>query len=543
MQLTGGAIRLAKAKVEQLLPVGGFSGKSFAAFVSEQAPRGKQMSKKSIFAVAVALQCVLLVYTPQLRPALASSYDDFGLSGSLSGTNYSSGTCEIFTGPRQLSSGGSLGDNEFLLTISNGSGVELSLQGTFKSKSDGQLELSPNRKLAESSFTEILQAQAGDPTVSFELHELTTSVKVLPDTSDVEQADCGVHLTGDVTMGSEASAATGNSEAMDDSFAVTNPVTVDYKGLGRYFAGVAAPAASAAASANSADSDPVCNLPSNLQPNPQPCSGTNCLLDFAGYKWWTYNQYYSGSGFWNNNNVWSPRNATVDAAGLHLFVRPDNIGNGTSYMAAEVVLLENPDSSIATLGFGTYLVTANVNSAPNTWNGLDPNVAFGAFNYEKEQTGTANNPFREIDLAEISRWGHPAGQPCEDGVPVLCEGNAQFTLQRYAALPDYQNIRRYTISSSANQITLVMEWDGADQPVTFKQYNGAFTLATLPSTPPDNQWTTAANQNPFIPANGCQKFHLNFWMGNFAQAVDGINPPPSSPQEVVVTNFQYQPLQ
>jgi hypothetical protein len=111
-------------------------------------------------------------------------------------------------------------------------------------------------------------------------------------------------------------------------------------------------------------------------------------------------------------------------------------------MASEVVLLENSDGSIANLGLGTYLVTAQVNRGSQTWDGLDPNVAFGAFTYEKQETGTDENPAREIDLAEISRWGHPAGQPCQDGVPVLCEGNAQFTLQKYGALPDYQNIRR-----------------------------------------------------------------------------------------------------
>jgi hypothetical protein len=67
-----------------------------------------------------------------------------------------------------------------------------------------------------------------------------------------------------------------------------------------------------------------------------------------------------------------------------------------------------------------------------------------------------------------------------------------------------------------------MQWLAPNQPVTFKQYNGAFTLATLPGTPADNQWTTSANQNPFIPASDCQNFHLNFWMGDFSQAVNGI---------------------
>jgi hypothetical protein len=61
------------------------------------------MSKKSILAVTAAIQLALLVFTPGLKLAFASSYDDFGISGSLEGPDYSSGTCEIFTGPRQLS--------------------------------------------------------------------------------------------------------------------------------------------------------------------------------------------------------------------------------------------------------------------------------------------------------------------------------------------------------------------------------------------------------------------------------------------------------
>ena len=85
-----------------------------------------------------------------------------------------------------------------------------------------------------------------------------------------------------------------------------------------------------------------------------------------------------------------------------------------------------------------------------------------------------------------------------------------------------------------------MKWPGANQPVTFSQYDGAYTLATLPANA-SNTWTTSAAQNPFIPASGCQQFHLNLWMGDFTDASGGYNPPPASPQEVVVTNFQYQP--
>ena len=103
------------------------------------------------------------------RTDFASSYDDFGTTGSFSGSDYSQGTCTIFTGPRQLSSGASLADNEFLLTINNNNGTELSLQGTFNTGGPNGLDLTPNPTLAESAFTSVLQAQADDPTINFQL--------------------------------------------------------------------------------------------------------------------------------------------------------------------------------------------------------------------------------------------------------------------------------------------------------------------------------------------------------------------------------------
>jgi hypothetical protein len=98
-------------------------------------------------------------------------------------------------------------------------------------------------------------------------------------------------------------------------------------------------------------------------------------------------------------------------------------------------------------------------------------------------------------------------------------------------------------------MTLVMEWHGANQPVTFKQYDDAFTFANLPATP-DNQWppdgSTPDSQNKYVPATNCERFHLNFWFGNYSAKrpdPDDPNPPPSKlPQELVVTNFEFRPF-
>jgi hypothetical protein len=49
-------------------------------------------------------------------------------------------------------------------------------------------------------------------------------------------------------------------------------------------------------------------------------------------------------------------------------------------------------------------VTARVNPdiSGSSWSDMDPNVAFGAFIYEKEQTGTTDNPARELDLFNMA---------------------------------------------------------------------------------------------------------------------------------------------
>jgi hypothetical protein len=211
----------------------------------------------------------------------------------------------------------------------------------------------------------------------------------------------------------------------------------------------------------------------------------------------------------------------------------------------------NSDGSQANLGYGKYLVTATTKTA-SSWNDLDPNAAFGAFTFERVGTGggtgTLDNPYREIDLAEVSRFGYPAGDPaCKTSLDPRkeCIGNAQFTLQKWDYDPD--NWHRYMIAADVPTITLVMIWPGASQPVTFRQYNGAFSLTNLPKTP-DNEWTSAVKQNRFIPATACQRFHLNLWMGNFRKDVSRpyppANPPPAvMPYEVVVSNFEFAACQ
>lgn len=277
------------------------------------------------------------------------------------------------------------------------------------------------------------------------------------------------------------------------------------------------------------------NLKLDVNINRKFCGTDDCLVQFAGYWWWT-NYQFTGSPnwFWNNGSAWSPRNAWVDGEGLHLTVRKDDLGGGSDWMSSEVVaVFENDKKTLVKMGYGTYLVSARIKSDPS-FDKLDKNVAFGLFTFDKTGTYNSNNPYRELDLAEISRWGVPPNSNVGD--PRLLVGNAQFAIQKWDA--DQSNVKRYTINP-AKEITLVMYWTGEGTPVTFKQFDGLYTLDNLPSSAAQT-WTTSGNQNKFIPNDGCQLFHMNLWMGNFGEGDKHPGPSNGKNSEVVVTNFQYR---
>lgn len=498
------------------------------------------ISRTNLARLAVVMALLAASSAPFATRAVASSNFDSGVMqrrDPATGTDLSVGYCRLFIGPRDVVPAG-----RFSLRLGNENiddGYELELVGTARPEGESWV-LSSDDAEAQAFYQQILERVPRLRGDTFDLHDLVVEVAQTDLDLGVSDITCSVRLTGAITVDDPRLATLTPSSRRRLAVVRSAPVDLRYEGAGTLIPptplGGAATSVPEATSAAALERPAATCTPPDYTPVPDKCGTSSCMVTFAGYQWWTeYNYFPPPTYFYNNNNAWAPKNVTVDAEGLHLFVRQQDLGAGPNWAAAEAVTALNADGSPAVLGYGTYLVTATVKTAAS-WAELDTNVAFGAFTYERDQTGTSDNPGRELDLAEISRWGNYGGG-CRIAPPVLCPGNAQFTVQKWDA--NAKNLHRYTIKPGVQTVTLVMEWTAAKSPVTFSQYEGAYTLDTLPAAPAYT-WTTDPDQNSFIPASGCQQFHLNLWMGDFTDASGGYNPPPSGVQEVVVSNFQYR---
>jgi hypothetical protein len=346
--------------------------------------------------------------------------------------------------------------------------------------------------------------------------------------------------------------------------------------------------------------------PGDGNPNPH-CGQNGCIVSFKNYKWWTaYNYtgaYYNYQYYYNGGlrTSFAPEHVFVDDQGLHLVINddvwlgdPNNPPPKFPWTGGEAALMYDSNNAPFNLEYGDYLISAKPISTL-AWNTLDPNVAVGMFTYERygpppagangncgsscpawPTFGDSYNPSREIDLAEISRWGwdQTTGNCPFDGkapvgsfdLRILCRGNAQFATQDFSQ--SKISVQRYDIGS-ITEVTLVMQW--RRDHVKFLKFNrGGIHLGQLPSTPdatwtkdsqvPDNapvptgefNITTPAELSNFIPhilrpphvnpPRSCARFHLNFWMGNNINN-ESPHPPPTNnlKQEVVITNFEYSP--
>jgi hypothetical protein len=501
------------------------------------------MIKKSYHIIGSLV--LLLFFTLTLSTSVhSSSFHGTGKLKELNpvdGRDKDRGSCLFYTGPH----GDFLDEGEFLLFLIDDEledGNELEITGTFEMKGERIFKLFPDEDFAEKFLESVLGEQLGGENIDLVLNKFRAKVVyprnvVFPQNiGEEESINCRVKIKGKVMEGDE------EVGRFKISFNGSGLHFVDFHGE---FEAEEVPAQATLSSQVTRESS-SCPKP-NLTSAPlggKFCNPSSCLVDFAGYKWWTQYHFDPNNGWFYNGGlqtIFAPQNVSVDAEGLHLKITRQDLGdNKIKWTGTEAVAVQNSDGTQANLGFGTYLVSMRVKSAPS-WSQLDPHTALGLFTFQKDKTGDENNPYREIDLAEVSRWG----DPCTASPSWLCEGNAQFAIQKWN-IPgpgDPRNVKRYTIADNVPEITLVMKWTAAQQPVTFKQYNGRFTLETLPPNP-DNMFTTAEAQNRFIPDSDCQRFHMNFWMGNFGRAVNALNPGPKNgqPQDVVITNFQYQPI-
>ena len=451
------------------------------------------------------------------------------------------GQCLFYTGPH----GDFLDEGEFLLFLIDDEledGNELEITGTFEMKGERIFKLFPDEDFAEKFLESVLGEQL-EENIDLVLNKFRAKVVIarnviFPQNIGAEETiKCRIKIKGKVMEGDEE----------------VGRVKISYNGSGLHFTDFHGeflpdddPEQVISSSSQVSRAQGSCPKPNLTPDGGKFCNTSNCLVDFAGYKWWTQYHFNKETGYYNGGlrTIFVPNNVSVDSEGLHLKITEQNFSPGNvpnKWTGAEAVAVQNSDGTQANLGFGTYLVSMKVKTA-SSWSQLHPNVSLGLFTFQKDKTGDENNPYRELDLAEISRWGNPQGTPIEECIvspKSLCEGNAQFALQVWDQSP--LNVHRYTIADNVQEITLVMEWTTANQPVTFKQYSGRFTLETLPATP-DNVFTSPETQNRFIPDSDCQRFHMNFWMGNFAETKDGLNPGPKESHEVVITNFQHQPI-
>jgi hypothetical protein len=464
------------------------------------------------------------------------------------GRDLDRGRCYLFLGPH----GDFLGENEFLLQLGDDEledGFDTEVLGSFVFDKRGRIRSFVDDEAVESFFQGFVDKQVGRDDLEAKIRDVIVKVRRNRRLGD-EVIRCRATIRVDLLDGNT----------------LVDKITLRYSGVGLHFEDFhgtfqedspetlkssSSPVALPQSSSLSAAASGSCPIPELVPPARNPvtndtivnfCEPKSCLVNFAGFQWWTNYQWSLQTGYYNGGLAtrFNPAFVFKDAEGLHLRIMKSDVGDGFNWAGSEVVAMFNEsDGSPAKLGHGTYLVSAKVKSAPS-WDQLDRNIAFGVFTFEKDKRGTVHNPYRELDLAEISRWGQIVSECTISDTRIGCQGNSQFALQIWDA--EKANIFRYTINAGVTEVTLVMKWNGANQPVTFQQYNGSFGLGNLPAAA-NTEWTTPVSQNKFVPDSDCQRFHLNFWLGNYSSHPTP-HPGPSNgqDQEIVITNFQYQPL-
>ena len=217
-------------------------------------------------------------------------------------------------------------------------------------------------------------------------------------------------------------------------------------------------------------------IASDFRIRPQPGEK---IIHWSGFEF-TVREWTGGPG----NCVYDKRNVRIDRGGrLHLAVRRRK----GVYTCSEVVLTRSLG------GYGTYRFSVESNL-----DALNPAVVFGAFTYASFSPHLAN---REIDFAEVSRWGAANG-------PLY----AQFVVQPADA---DGNFHRFTLPHAVQP---VFETVWRPDVITFRTFSETST--------PRLEWSHAGSLRPLD-----QTVHLNLW--TYQQ--------PSKDSEIVLQKFEFDP--
>ncbi|MCU1326229.1 MAG: hypothetical protein JWN34_1599 [Bryobacterales bacterium] len=214
-------------------------------------------------------------------------------------------------------------------------------------------------------------------------------------------------------------------------------------------------------------------------------------LSFGGLRWFVKN---APLRVWPDNKYFATQSAYVDNVGrLHLTITPCPSFGG-QWCAAEIFTTQN-------VGYGTY--NFSVASPLST---LDANVTLGMFTWDAQASSVSN---REWDI-EVSKWGN-----------ANATTNAQYVVQPYTG-PN--NLRRFNIATSS-QTTHSVVWNPTS--VAFNSSSGGS---------PIDSWSYQAGTGlPPVPTPGDVRLHLNLYLNS------GFSPNSLQPQEVIISQFQYDP--
>jgi len=218
-------------------------------------------------------------------------------------------------------------------------------------------------------------------------------------------------------------------------------------------------------------------------------------ISFSGYEW-TVKSSGRRVGPGPNHFSASTANVSVDEQGrLHLRITKAD----DRWLCAEVI-------SRRSFGHGTYrfYVAAPVET-------FDPNVVLGLFTWNDD----AAYAHREIDI-EFSKWGN-AAKPT----------SAQFVVQP-SNRPDH--LERFDSPAGLTTATCSFTWK--KDAVAFRILKGHVTALADPSLVVQ-EWTFSG---PGVPAAGGENARINLWL------LGGRDPKASRETEVIITNFEFEPL-